>query len=370
MKQKQPRPPLRSVDTGVYTATSMSGGKPVYKTYTVETAFRELAFPNYVTSKGPDKQLQWNNMSGYSKLLRTNLPSIIPVGHKDNLNTKLHYCLQGQIPSTVRQEVINRAYNKVIAKMHSEAIEGKNQLMLTFAERQSTINMVASRVIQARNYVRAMKRGNVRKAWRILNGRRIPRSKKTAGLHLEVQYGWLQLTSELYNLTKQPGPIRSVTLRTPMSQVEHGDFKLGLDGDYEYGETTGSWSIKASYILKVEIELDQPLLASASQLGLTNPLFVAWDIIPYSLVVDWFLPIGAWLEQFETFKGLRVIRHQFSETVRTQMYVSDKHGAERSIRQKTKRRFNGDLTFSLKAKNPLSLMRSANAIAMIRQKFR
>lgn len=370
MKQKQPRPPLKSVDTGIYTTTTMSAGKPVQNKYTVETALRQLDFANYAVTKGENKTSAWNNMSGYSKILRVNLPSVIPIGHKNNPNTKLHHCLQGQIPSWVRTEVMNLSYNKVIAKMHSEVQEGKNQLLLTFAERQSTIDMVSARVVQARNTIRAMRRGNVRKAWKILNGRRVPRSKKTAGLHLEVQYGWIQLCNEVYTLTKQQGPIRSVTMRTPMSLSEDGRIKLGVDGDYEYGGTTGFWSLKASYILKVEIELDAPLLASASQLGLTNPLFVAWDLIPYSLVVDWFIPVGAWLEQFNTFKGLRVLRHQFSETVRSKVYTSDKHGAERLYEQKTKRRFNGSLTFNLRMKNPLSLAHATNAAAMIRNKFR
>lgn len=370
MKQKQPRPPLKSVDKGIYTATTMSAGKPVYTKYTVETALRQLDFPRYNVTSGRDKTSAWNNMSGYSKLLRVNLPTVIPIGHKNNPNTKLHLCMQGSIPSGIQVDVSNASYNKVIAKMHSEVQNGKNQLLLTFAERQKTIDMVSARVVQARNVVRALKRGNVKKAWRTLNGKRVPRSKKTAGLHLEVQYGWLQLCNEVYTLTKQQGPIRSVTMRTPMSQYEEGQIKLGLDNDYEYGGTTGFWSLKVSYILKVEIELDAPLLASASQLGLINPAYVAWDLIPYSLLVDWFLPVGSWLEQFQTFKGLRVLRHQFSETVRSKVYTSDKHGAERLYEQKTKRRFNGNLTFQLRMKNPLSFAHATNATAMIRNKFR
>lgn len=32
------------------------------------------------------------------------------------------------------------------------------------------------------------------------------------------------------------------------------------------------------------------------QLGLLDPEVVAWELIPFSFVADWFLPIGAWLE--------------------------------------------------------------------------
>jgi hypothetical protein len=38
--------------------------------------------------------------------------------------------------------------------------------------------------------------------------------------------------------------------------------------------------------------------------GLSNPLTVAWEIIPFSFVVDWFLPIGDALKGLTAFSGL------------------------------------------------------------------
>ena len=44
----------------------------------------------------------------------------------------------------------------------------------------------------------------------------------------------------------------------------------------------------------------------ARQLGLADPATVVWELIPYSFVVDWFIPIGSYLEnlnQIPTLNG-------------------------------------------------------------------
>jgi hypothetical protein len=47
-------------------------------------------------------------------------------------------------------------------------------------------------------------------------------------------------------------------------------------------------------------------LALASQLGVVNPASIAWELIPFSFIVDWFLNVGDFLNQFSDFLGLRI----------------------------------------------------------------
>jgi hypothetical protein len=50
--------------------------------------------------------------------------------------------------------------------------------------------------------------------------------------------------------------------------------------------------------------IDSKLKAFAAQTGFTNPINLAWEVLPYSFVVDWFLPIGPYLETLSAFDGL------------------------------------------------------------------
>jgi hypothetical protein len=42
----------------------------------------------------------------------------------------------------------------------------------------------------------------------------------------------------------------------------------------------------------------------ATALGLTNPLAVVWEKVPYSFVVDWFIPISDYLSTLDATQGL------------------------------------------------------------------
>lgn len=44
-------------------------------------------------------------------------------------------------------------------------------------------------------------------------------------------------------------------------------------------------------------------LAEFSSLGLINPLEIIWELVPYSFVVDWFLPVGNWLSSMTADAG-------------------------------------------------------------------
>lgn len=37
----------------------------------------------------------------------------------------------------------------------------------------------------------------------------------------------------------------------------------------------------------------------AANLGLSRPLSTAWELVPYSFVVDWFVNVGAWLDAIQ-----------------------------------------------------------------------
>jgi hypothetical protein len=53
--------------------------------------------------------------------------------------------------------------------------------------------------------------------------------------------------------------------------------------------------------------VDNPLTATLDQVGLTNPLNVAWELVPFSFVVDWFLPVGDYLQSIVPPQGVTLV---------------------------------------------------------------
>lgn len=56
-----------------------------------------------------------------------------------------------------------------------------------------------------------------------------------------------------------------------------------------------------------QVDPDQAGLRTLNQLGLLNPASLAWELVPWSFVVDWVLPIGSVLSALSAPAGLRFV---------------------------------------------------------------
>lgn len=54
-------------------------------------------------------------------------------------------------------------------------------------------------------------------------------------------------------------------------------------------------------------EIEDPNVAWASSLGLLNPAVLAWESVPFSFVIDWFLPVGNFLQSLSTPLGVKFL---------------------------------------------------------------
>jgi hypothetical protein len=45
-------------------------------------------------------------------------------------------------------------------------------------------------------------------------------------------------------------------------------------------------------------------LKQLSQLGITNPALLVWELIPYSFVIDWLIPVGDFLSSLDALVGV------------------------------------------------------------------
>lgn len=115
-------------------------------------------------------------------------------------------------------------------------------------------------------------------------------------LWLEYVYGIRPTLSSIYGIAdvvtgsiRKPKPAR---FETHLGQYEVLLMSRWCTGVYLRGR--GATISSRKLIWKVPVTF--PGLEVQDSLGLTNPALVVWDKIPFSFVVDWFVPIGSFLE--------------------------------------------------------------------------
>lgn len=263
------------------------------------------------------------------------------------------------------------ADDDAIKRLYSKLMEVKAQMATTFAERQSTINTVADKLEKVFRAYRDVKRGRPNRAARRLGIKtHKPRSKQAAGQWLELQYGWLPLVGDVYSLLNLNSPIRNTVFGVGR-ESETLRYEKSIYGVAAFDVDVSYWSI-VKYGATVHVT--DPAIAFSQQAGLLNPAVVAWELMPFSFVVDWALPIGDYIDSLTATVGL-----DFSSTYRSHQAVIEVSAVQKNLGPgSTAARFMGHAkeTYrnivpfpspSLSFKNPISPLHLANAIALGRQ---
>lgn len=137
------------------------------------------------------------------------------------------------------------------------------------------------------------------------------KAKEWQDFWLEYHYAWVTLASDIYAMLdaleirwKERPPIMSAkTVREEYSTYPSSRFQ----GQVRHG-------IEQKYMFTLDDDsLNWYMLSS---LGLINPVSVAWELTTLSFVVDWFVPIGNFLEALTATVGLDWVagyRTEFAE---------------------------------------------------------
>ena len=192
------------------------------------------------------------------------------------------------------------------------------------AQMNQTFNLIGNCANRIYRSMRALKRGDIPSAARELtHGRRSNNvtphgrpsvSKSLADNWLELQYGWKPLLGDIEGTLKSMANLHTTDLvqRVAVSGKAKTDSVTRQLSQYGGAVAPGLQvttkvvsETKCKFTLR--FKLASPLRAFAAQTGFTNPINLAWEILPFSFVVDWFLPIGPYLEAFTAFDGLEFV---------------------------------------------------------------
>jgi hypothetical protein len=177
---------------------------------------------------------------------------------------------------------------KLLAKLTQKIRDHQFNLAVFGAEARSSLDMVTDSALRIAKAFRYVKRGDLTRAARSLRAKKPGKVYKDVGNNwLELQYGWLPLLGDAYSAGEAIASILNKPQRTEFRQRRKVDIGVLPTA----AGNTGSGVVQKQVLAKM-IEDYSPI----SSLGLDDPLTVAWELVPYSFVADWFLPIGDFLE--------------------------------------------------------------------------
>lgn len=166
-------------------------------------------------------------------------------------------------------------------------------LGVSAGEGGKTIDLIAQTAMNLAKAARNAKRGNFKKAAENLGLRPKPGENFVtdtfASRWLELQYGWKPLLNDVKNAAES----LAFNLNKPQrTSVRSSQSRFGQDVLHNYNEDLLRFQeFQVGIIVRLEEEYD-----IVDNLHLADPELIGWELMPYSFVVDWFLPIGAWLE--------------------------------------------------------------------------
>lgn len=215
-----------------------------------------------------------------------------------------------------------RVRDACIARLISDIQNNRVQTGEIYHTRDQTADLVASTARRLTGAVRALHNGNVLGCVRQLIGTRTPR-KSVHGLAggvpevwLQLQYGWKPLLSDVYNsleAVRKAWSSGGDAIRAHGSFRDFGPYRSRDSGGPDHFpvrrfESPGP-AMHGNAVVYYRVSSFSHTL---SQFGITNPLSLAWELLPYSFVVDWFLPIGPYLESLDYARGLEFDRGWYS----------------------------------------------------------
>lgn len=192
------------------------------------------------------------------------------------------------LPSKPDSPFTANVKNAMLNDLYSMVKDGDFNFACFAGESAETLKMLADTTRRIGGAWMQAKKGNFLGAARQLVGRNV--RSTTAGNWLELQYGWLPLLGDTYSsmellANRLHKPARPLTFRVRKRKKLNNGIQTTVTRTYS----------RTTFQRQVQVQLSEPL--SFSQvLGLNDPGTVAWNLLPYSFVLDWFLPIGPWLE--------------------------------------------------------------------------
>lgn len=188
-----------------------------------------------------------------------------------------------------------------LLKLKSQSVN----LGVAFAERSRTAMLVGDSISTILSSVFDFRKGDFKRAFKRLKATPLRKSgAKLTQQWLALQYGWTPLLMDVHGsceaLAKRE--LLAFNVRVASRKVRNMDSARVHTPAWPHtlSETTKG---EVSYHVALNYMPQESLIRSFTSLGLTNPAEIIWELVPFSFVADWFVPVGSWLSALDASNG-------------------------------------------------------------------
>lgn len=292
-------------------------------------------------------------------------------------------------------EELSSLYSRASTNLRLKVKNSKVNIAVSLAEGGQVSRMFSDTARRIAGAYRALRHGDIPGVKKHINVKRrhaeslarrgpLDLRRHAPQYWLELQYGWKPLLGDLYGTVTQfhsrvqeGYPIRTRSGSSGIfTRADPNLLCLGL----VHANAHQLQRTKVRYLVEYWVDSSAP--ANLNDWGLTNPLEVAWELVPYSFVVDWFLPVGDFLSSLDAYLGITFRRGTMSvlsDTYSSAVYkaakvvghVTNAQGYDRFIHTTYHRTVLTGLPglSAPRLKNPLSKVHAANAISLLSLAF-
>lgn len=209
----------------------------------------------------------------------------------------------GILESTLFDEyhdLINLLDDSTLTKLYSKVKNAKLDLATDLAEISQTVGLISDMAVTIGRAFLALKRGNLLEAIKNL----VPSNRgQVSNVFLAYRYGVAPLISDVQGAAEM---LAERILNLPCQFVRSKKSKRIVNT-----EVLGNITITTTTTIDVKYQIfylidGTETLSNLSRLGFTSPVNVAWELVPFSFVFDWFLPIGNFLSSISALQGYKV----------------------------------------------------------------
>lgn len=315
---------------------------------------------------------QWHD-SGYSYVSGGNHIEVsgIRYAHSD-VNTALTGPLSAG-ESFYFTDARNQARVESLLKLAS----GKANYGQFLAEAVESSNMLAGRLADLCDLLLAVKRGRFGK---VLKRMRPPNTKDLANGLLEVRYGWMPLMSDIHAMVEDLRP----RLKPPLmiegnkTVISHHSDSSNRAGSVDVWRNRSQITTGRN-TCHIYARVSDAVLNKAQSIGVLNPLSLGWEVVPYSFVIDWAIPVGNVLSALTATAGLTFVDGYENEIRQGQVdcdiyrngitYSGKPESMTTDVFVFVRRPLGGFPAPQFYGKSPFSTSHVTSALALLRQLF-